>query len=87
MQVEQNGSLTALMKPSLPLAPGMRNRRAESLAQEKGYTLQQITLAWVLHQPINLFALIGTATVSELDNSLGALDVTLSEEEIGRAHV
>ena len=59
-----------------------RYRRAESLAKEKDATLQQITLAWVLHQPINLYALIGPATVSELDNSLGALDVTLSEEEL-----
>jgi aryl-alcohol dehydrogenase-like predicted oxidoreductase len=59
-----------------------RYRRAESLAQEKGATLQQITLAWVLHQPVNLYALIGPATVSELDNSLGALDITLSEEEL-----
>jgi aryl-alcohol dehydrogenase-like predicted oxidoreductase len=59
-----------------------RYQRAESLAQEKGVTLQQITLAWVLHQPINLYALIGPATTDELDNSLGALDVVLSEEEL-----
>lgn len=59
-----------------------RYRRAESLAQEKGRTLQQITLAWVLHQPLNLYALIGPATVDELDNSLGALDVVLSEDEL-----
>jgi 1-deoxyxylulose-5-phosphate synthase len=59
-----------------------RYRRAESLATEKGCTLQQITLAWVLAQPLNLYALIGPATTSELDNSLGALDIVLSEEEL-----
>jgi aryl-alcohol dehydrogenase-like predicted oxidoreductase len=59
-----------------------RYRRAESLAQEKGCTLQQITLAWVLHQPLNLYALFGPATVDELDNSLGALDVQLSDDEL-----
>jgi 1-deoxyxylulose-5-phosphate synthase len=59
-----------------------RYRRAEELAKEKDCTLQQITLAWVLHQPLNLYALIGPATTSELDNSLGALDVQLSEEEL-----
>jgi aryl-alcohol dehydrogenase-like predicted oxidoreductase len=58
-----------------------RYRRAEELAARKGCTLQQITLAWVLHQPLNLYALIGPATVSELDNSLGALDVSLSADE------
>ncbi|MFN8633737.1 MAG: aldo/keto reductase [Chloroflexota bacterium] len=59
-----------------------RYRRAEALAKEKDVTLQQVTLAWVLHSPLNLYALIGPASTSELDNSLGALDVKLSEEEI-----
>ena len=55
---------------------------ASSLAKEKGCTLQQVTLSWVLHQPLNLYALIGPATVEELDNSLGALDVQLSSDEL-----
>ena len=59
-----------------------RYRRAEELAKKKGCTLQQITLAWVLHQPLNLYALIGPATVDELDNSLVALDVQLSADEL-----
>jgi aryl-alcohol dehydrogenase-like predicted oxidoreductase len=59
-----------------------RYRRADELANEKGCTLQQITLAWVLHQPLNLYALIGPATVDEMDNSLGALDVRLSADEL-----
>jgi aryl-alcohol dehydrogenase-like predicted oxidoreductase len=59
-----------------------RYRRAEELAKQKGRTLQQITLAWVLHQPLNVYALIGPATVDELDNSLGALDVRLSDDEL-----
>jgi aryl-alcohol dehydrogenase-like predicted oxidoreductase len=59
-----------------------RYHRAEELAKKKGCTLQQITLAWVLHQPLNLYALIGPATVDELDNSIGALDVQLSNDEL-----
>jgi aryl-alcohol dehydrogenase-like predicted oxidoreductase len=59
-----------------------RYRRAGELAQEKGCTLQQVVLAWVLHQPLEVFALIGPATVAELDNSLGALDVELTPDEI-----
>ncbi|MCC6177981.1 MAG: aldo/keto reductase [Chloroflexi bacterium] len=59
-----------------------RYRRAEELAKKKGCTLQQMTLAWVLHQPLNLYALIGPATVDELDNSLGALDVQLTADEL-----
>ena len=59
-----------------------RYRRADELAKKKGCTLQQITLAWVLHQPLNLYALIGPATVDEMDNSLGALDIQLSNDEL-----
>jgi aryl-alcohol dehydrogenase-like predicted oxidoreductase len=59
-----------------------RYRRAEALAKRKGCTLQQIALAWVLHQPLDVYALIGPASVAELDNSLGALDVELSADEV-----
>jgi aryl-alcohol dehydrogenase-like predicted oxidoreductase len=60
-----------------------RYRRADELAERKGATLRQIALAWVLHQPLEVFALIGPATVSELEDCLGALDVDLSAEEVG----
>lgn len=59
-----------------------RYHRANELAKEKGCIRQQIVLAWVLQQPLEIYALIGPATVEELDNSLGALDVKLSAEEI-----
>ncbi|MFN8522651.1 MAG: aldo/keto reductase [Chloroflexota bacterium] len=59
-----------------------RYRRADELAKRKGCTLQQITLAWVLHQPLNLYALVGPATVEEMNNSVGALDVKLSPDEL-----
>ena len=59
-----------------------RYRRAGELAQQKGCTLAQVALAWVLHQPLNVYALIGPATVAELDDCLGALDVELSQEEV-----
>ncbi|MBV9325699.1 MAG: aldo/keto reductase [Chloroflexi bacterium] len=59
-----------------------RFRRAEELASRKGCTLQQITLAWVLHQPLNVYALIGPASVAELDNSLGALAIELTADEV-----
>lgn len=58
-----------------------RYRRADELAERKGCTLRQVALAWVLHQPLNVFALIGPATPAELDDCLGALDVELTPEE------
>jgi aryl-alcohol dehydrogenase-like predicted oxidoreductase len=58
-----------------------RYRRADELAELKGCTLRQVALAWVLHQPLEVFALIGPATVAELDDCLGALDVELTADE------
>jgi len=59
-----------------------RYRRADELAEQKGATLRQIALAWVLHQPFEVYPLIGPATVAELDDCLGALDVQLTPEEV-----
>ena len=59
-----------------------RYRRADELAEMKGCTLRQVALAWVLHQPLEVFALIGPATVGELEDCLGALDVQLTPQEV-----
>jgi aryl-alcohol dehydrogenase-like predicted oxidoreductase len=59
-----------------------RLRRARQLAAERGCTPTQVALAWVLHQPIPTFALIGPRTPPELDDCLGALDVALSPAEV-----
>lgn len=59
-----------------------RYRRADELSERKGCTLRQVALAWVLHQPLNVYALIGPATTSELDDCLGALDVDLTPDEV-----
>ncbi len=59
-----------------------RYRRADELAELKGCTLRQVALAWVLHHPLDVFALIGPATVSELDDCLGALDVELTPDDV-----
>ena len=59
-----------------------RYRRADELAELKGCTLRQVALAWVLHSPLDVYALIGPATLSELNDCLGALDVELSTAEV-----
>jgi aryl-alcohol dehydrogenase-like predicted oxidoreductase len=59
-----------------------RYRRADELAKEKGCTRQQVVLAWVLHQPLDIYALVGPATVGELADSLGALNVSLAPDEL-----
>jgi aryl-alcohol dehydrogenase-like predicted oxidoreductase len=59
-----------------------RLRRAGELAREKGATPTQIALAWVLHQPLEVFALIGPLSEGELEDCLGALEVSLTEDEL-----
>jgi aryl-alcohol dehydrogenase-like predicted oxidoreductase len=59
-----------------------RRRRAGELAGRKGTTPTQIALAWVLNQPFPTFPLIGPRTVGELHDCIGALDVSLSADEL-----
>lgn len=53
----------------------------ERLAQEKGCTPAQLGLAWVLAQGDDVVPIPGTKRRARLEENVGALDVTLSEEE------
>lgn len=55
--------------------------RVEAMAKEKGVTTAQMTLAWVLAQGEDFFAIPGTTKVKRLEENLGALEVVVSEEE------
>ena len=67
---------------------GARNRQLvetlEHLAAEKGVTATQLAIAWVLAKSPDIVPVIGARTRTQLEESLGALDVTLSFEEIAR---
>jgi aryl-alcohol dehydrogenase-like predicted oxidoreductase len=56
----------------------------ERLAAEKGITPTQLVIAWVLAKSRSLVPVIGARTRRQLEESLGALDVTLSAEELAR---
>jgi aryl-alcohol dehydrogenase-like predicted oxidoreductase len=53
----------------------------ERLAEEKGVTPAQLALAWVLHQGEDVVPIPGTTNPDHLDDNIGALDVSLSQEE------
>jgi aryl-alcohol dehydrogenase-like predicted oxidoreductase len=59
-----------------------RRRRAREAARRHGVTPNQVALAWLLHQPLNLFALIGPGSESHLEDSLAATALALSPDEI-----
>ncbi len=59
-----------------------RFRRAAELGKQRGFTANQVALAWVLHQPFPTYALIGPASVEELRSSVAALDLELTPDEV-----
>jgi aryl-alcohol dehydrogenase-like predicted oxidoreductase len=55
-----------------------------NLAAERGVSPSQLAIAWVLAKGPGLVPLIGARTREQLEESLGALDVTLSPDDIAR---
>lgn len=56
--------------------------RARELAQKKGLAIPQIAVAYLMNQPMNIFALVGCRNGDEFKTNAGALEVKLSSEEI-----
>jgi aryl-alcohol dehydrogenase-like predicted oxidoreductase len=56
--------------------------RAEELAKQKGLTLPQIAFAYVMNQPLNIFALVGCQTPQEFKDNMTAADIKLTPEEM-----
>ncbi len=56
-------------------------RRVEDLAAQKGCTPGQLALAWLLAQGEEIVPIPGTKRVKNLEENLGALDVSLSPAE------
>ena len=55
------------------------------LAQQRGQTLAQMAIAWVLRDPRVTSALIGARTVEQLENSLAAVrNLHFSDEELAK---
>jgi len=59
-----------------------RRKRAFELAEKKGVLPINIAAAYVLCQPFPSFALIGPEKIAEMQSSLPALDIELTQEEI-----
>lgn len=54
----------------------------EALGKEKGnYTISQVALAWLLANPVVTSPIIGARTLDQLQDNLGAVELTLTAEE------
>ena len=54
----------------------------ESIAETKRVTLSQLALAWLLAQPGITAPIVGPRTLEQLQDNLGALEVTLTDGEL-----
>ncbi len=57
---------------------------ARQVAADIGATVNQVALAWLLHQPFPVFPILGTSDPDHLDDALGAVTVTLTPEQLCR---
>ena len=51
------------------------------IAEKKGCTTGQLSLAWLISQGEDIFPIPGTKKIKNLEENLGALDVPLTQEE------
>ncbi len=58
--------------------------RISEIAKDKGVSPSQLALAWVLAQGEDIVCIPGTKRRTYLEQNLGGLDVTLSQEELAR---
>jgi aryl-alcohol dehydrogenase-like predicted oxidoreductase len=56
--------------------------RAEALGRQKGRTAAQIALAYILNQPLTVFALVGCQTAAEYAENAAAVDLKLTPAEV-----
>ena len=59
----------------------------EIIAESHETTVAGVALAWVLAQPAVTSIIIGARRISQLDQNVGAVDVTLTAEELARLDV
>lgn len=75
--VDKNPRLKARMTEQLfDVTEGL-----QPLAEAKGCTLSQLALAWCMGQPGITSPIIGPRTMEQLEDNLGALEVTITDED------
>jgi aryl-alcohol dehydrogenase-like predicted oxidoreductase len=57
-------------------------RAVDAVADDLGCTSSQVALSWVRQQPGVVIPLVGARNLAQLEDNLGALDVTLSDAQL-----
>src|SRR3954453_15450019 len=54
------------------------------VADERGASMAQVALAWLVHQPAVTSVILGARTLEQLEDNLGAADLKLEAEDLAR---
>lgn len=79
-----SGSRGAKVKDSLTSHQIQQLKEYSALCKELGESEAHIALAWLLHQPAVTAPIIGPRTLEQLEDSLKALEIELSEDTLKR---
>lgn len=81
-RAQQRGSLPG---GRLPQASVELLRELDAVARDRGQTLAQLAIQWVLRDPVVTSALIGASRTEQLDENIAALSApALTDEELAR---
>ncbi len=61
--------------------PGV-NDHVNEIAKEKGITIAQVSLAWMLHQDAVDAPIVGITSVEHLEDAVEALEIDLSDSDL-----
>lgn len=59
-----------------------RFEAAQQISERTGYPLSQIALAYLMQQPFTTIPIVGCKNLDQLEDSMSAIDVTLSAEDL-----
>jgi aryl-alcohol dehydrogenase-like predicted oxidoreductase len=54
------------------------------IAEAHGASVAQVALAWLLHQPVVTSVIVGAKRLDQLQQNVGASEISLSAEELAR---
>lgn len=54
----------------------------ERFARERGYSVGRLAIAWTLANPAVQVAIVGSRSIEHIEDSLGALEIELSQEDL-----
>jgi aryl-alcohol dehydrogenase-like predicted oxidoreductase len=81
----------AYVRPDKPLGPEhdhagtpVRLKELQEVAGEVGATVNQVVLAWLIGGDIPMIPLVGASSVAQLDESLAAVDLELTADQLAR---